>query len=97
MAITKTEFSYNAELSTTGTKGTTTYSAPGKFYVGINTERLPESSTLLTGVSSQLTPIHLRLEFGSHTTDSAHLITLITLHDVIVNCNILTKQASVKN
>lgn len=97
MAITKTEFSYNAELAATGTAGTTTYSAPGKFYVGINTERLPESSTLLTGVSSQLTPIHLRLEFGSHTTDSAHLITLITLHDVIVNCNILTKQASVKN
>ena len=76
---------------------TTTYDSPAKFYVGINTERLPESSTLLTGISSQLTPIHCRIEFGSHTTDDPHLITLVTLHDVIVNCNILTKQASVKN
>jgi hypothetical protein len=76
---------------------TSTYDSPANFYIGLNTERLPESSTLLTGVSSQLTPIHLRVEFGSHTTTSSHLITLITLHDVILNCNILTKQASVKN
>ena len=76
---------------------TTTYDSPAKFYVGINTERLPESSTLLTGISSNLKPIHCRIEFGSHQTTNAHLITLITLHDVIVNCNILTKQASVKN
>ena len=75
---------------------TSTHDDPAKFYVGVNTERLPESSTLLTGVSSQLAPIHLRVEFGSHQTAEAHLITLITLHDVIVNCNILTKQASVK-
>jgi len=76
--------------------GTTTTESPAKFFVGVNTERLPESSTLLTGVSSQLTPIHLRIEFGSYETTEAHLITLVTLHDVIVNCNILTKQASVK-
>ena len=76
---------------------TSTYNGPAKFFIGINTERLPESSTLLTGISSQLTPIHCRIEFGSHQTTNAHLITLITLHDVIVNCNILTKQASVKN
>mgnify|MGYP003642806327 FL=1 len=90
MSILKTEFE---KIGTS----TSTYNAPAKFFVGINTERLPESSTLLTGVSSQLTPIHLRVEFGSHTTSNAHLITLITLHDVILNCNILTKQASVKN
>ena len=75
---------------------TTSYESPAKFYVGVNCERLPESSTLLTGISSQLTPIHLRVDFGSGSTGNAHLITLITLHDVIVNCNILTKQASVK-
>jgi hypothetical protein len=90
MSILKTEFEKIGS-------STSTYNAPAKFFVGINTERLPESSTLLTGVSSQLTPIHLRVEFGSHTTSNAHLITLITLHDVILNCNILTKQASVKN
>ncbi len=90
MSILKSEFE---KIGTS----TSTYNAPAKFFVGINTERLPESSTLLTGVSSQLTPIHLRVEFGSHTTSNAHLITLITLHDVILNCNILTKQASVKN
>jgi hypothetical protein len=90
MSILKTEFEKIGTSSST-------YNAPAKFFVGINTERLPESSTLLTGVSSQLTPIHLRVEFGSHTTTNAHLITLITLHDVILNCNILTKQASVKN
>ena len=90
MSIMADEFSAKEDTGTT-------YNSPAKFYVGINTERLPESSTLLTGVSSQLTPIHCRIEFGSHTTDDPHLITLVTLHDVIVNCNILTKQASVKN
>ena len=89
MSILASEFAKNDTDSST-------FDEPAKFYVGVNTERLPESSTLLTGVSSQLTPIHLRIEFGSYETDYAHLITLITLHDVIVNCNILTKQASVK-
>jgi hypothetical protein len=68
----------------------------GKFYVGINTERMDTNQALLTGVSSQLSPITYRIAIGATATKSAHLITLVTLHDAILNVNIMTRQTTVK-
>ena len=68
----------------------------GKFYVGMNTERMSDNQALLTGVSSQLSPVTYRIALGSTATLSAHLITFIALHDAILNVNIMTKQTTVK-
>jgi hypothetical protein len=67
---------------------------PGKFYIGCNTERL-HSSVLLSGVSSQLSPITLRAIIPT-TTTNAHNATLVTVHDSLIDVNVVTRQCTVK-
>ena len=68
----------------------------GRFLVGMNTERMTDNQALLTGVSSQLSPVTFRVAIGATATKSSHLITLVTLHDAILNVNIMTRQTTVK-
>lgn len=67
---------------------------PGKFWLGTNVERLC-GSAILTGVSSQLSPISLRISAPTATTDN-HNVALITLYDALIALNVNTRQASVK-
>jgi len=71
-----------------------TQSGPGKFWPACNTERL-SSSALLTGVSSQLSPISLRIVIPTATT-KAHNCTLITCHDSLISINIPSRQCMIK-
>ena len=91
MSIIPSEFQ-KSENSATG-------AAPGdvgRFLVGMNTERMTDNQALLTGVSSQLSPITFRVAIGATATKSSHLINLVTLHDAILNVNIMTRQTTVK-
>lgn len=89
MAITPLQF---AALDNTATTNT----SPAKFYVGTNTERLSTNNALLTGVSSQLSPISLRVNLGATGSSQAHMTTLICLFDAIIAVNVGSRQASVK-
>lgn len=89
MSITTEEFSKKDNQATTTR-------VPGKFYVGTNTERLSTNHALLTGVSSQLSPISLRVNLGATPSTNAHMTTLICLYDAIISVNVNTRQASVK-
>lgn len=62
----------------------TTQNQMGKFYLGTNVERLSTNDALLTGVSSQGSPISFRLSIGTATTN-AQVIQLICLYDCILN------------
>ena len=89
MSITPKEF---AKL---GTEATDPATGDGAFFaVGISTEKL-NSSALMTGISSQLSPINVRINFGSANTDRNHNLMLVTLHDAIISVNLMTKQATV--
>ena len=88
-AITPVEFLYYSGSSTSS-------GSPGKFYVACNVEKLSTNNALLTGISSQLSPISLRINFGSQTTSEVHTATLICCYDAIFEININTRQASVK-
>lgn len=72
-----------------------TAALPGKYYVGCNVERLC-GSALLTGISSQLSPISLRINIPTATSE-AYNVTLITVYDALISLNVITRQASVKN
>ena len=89
MSITPAEFSYISA-------GTTTGLIPGKFYVGCNVEKLSTNNALLTGQSSMLSPISLRINIGSTATGEVHTVTLICCYDAILSINVITRQASVK-
>lgn len=69
---------------------------PGKFIVGVNTERLSTNSSLLTGISSQLSPISFRINMGSAVSTEAFTCTLISCYDALLEINPATRQASVK-
>lgn len=69
---------------------------PGKFYVGANVERLSSNSAILTGISSQLSPISLRVNIPTATTD-AHNATLVIVYDALIELNVVSRMASVKS
>jgi hypothetical protein len=88
MSITPEEFSKNSGDATTA-------AIPGKFYIGTNVEKLHNSS-LLTGISSQLSPISLRLNIGSTATDETHSSILLICYDALIEINPASRQVSVK-
>lgn len=91
LSITPAEFS--AVGAVVGTASTVYL--PGKFFVGVNTERLSTAGNLLTGVSSQLSPISLRINFGTATLEN-HSATLICCYDALFEINVATRQVSIK-
>lgn len=89
MSINNYEFSVVANPAPT-----TTLYAMGKFYVGTSTEKL-NSDSLLTGVSTQNSPISYRINTGSNTTN-ASTISLIVNYDALIEVDTMMRQASVK-
>lgn len=75
---------------------TETAIAPGKFIIATNVEKLSTNGALLTGISSQLSPISLRVNYGTTTTNVVYNLTLITNHDAILEVNVISNQVSVK-
>jgi hypothetical protein len=95
--ISKYKFSISSiEFSPTlcNNGGVTTLVQPSKFFVGVNTERLSTNSALLTGVSSQLSPISVRIDISNATT-YASTLNLVCNFDAIISIDIINRQCSV--
>jgi hypothetical protein len=90
MAINSIEFGYNA-----GTASVTSVSAPAKFYVGTSLEKL-NSSNLLTGISTQNSPISYRINTGTSIGAANSTITLVANYDALIEVDCVTRQVSVK-
>lgn len=90
MSITAQEFNYIAS-------STTTALAPGKFWIASNVEKLANSgnSYLLTGVSSQNSPISLRMNIGTATPQPFN-VTMIVMYDALIEIDFNTKNAVVR-
>lgn len=76
------------------TNGTTTIQAPSMFYIGTNTERLSSNAVMLSGVSSQNSPISVRLDLGTATA-SALTLQLVALYDAVVEIDVGNKQVAI--
>lgn len=88
MAINPAEYQCVSDTADTGV-------VPGKYYVGANVERLC-GSAILTGVSSQLSPINLRINYGGSVCTEAMNASLVTVFDALLSLNVITRQCSVK-
>lgn len=86
-AITPVNFAYTNTATTTNV-------APGMFFVGVNTERLSSNAVMLSGISSQNSPISLRIDLGTATTN-AQTLQVIALFDAIIEVDIANKQVAV--
>ena len=70
---------------------------PAKFFVGVNMELLPDSkNSLLTGTSTQNTPITVRLNIASATAATSASVTLLSLYDALIEINPADRQATVR-
>ena len=70
-----------------GNTTVTSQNVMGKFYVGTNVEKLSTNGALLTGISSQGSPISFRVSIGTQTTN-AQVIQLICLYDSLLQIDI---------
>lgn len=86
-AISSVEFLYNSG-------STTTAAAPGKFYVGTSVEKL-NSDSLLTGISTQNSPISYRISTGTATAQ-VHTITLVVNYDALFEIDTINRQTALK-
>lgn len=86
-SISGVEFAYNSG-------STTSAIAPGKFYVGTSTSKL-DSDSLLTGISTQNSPISYRISTGTATTQ-VHTITLIVNYDALFEIDTVNRQTALK-
>jgi hypothetical protein len=86
-AISSVEFLYNSG-------STTTAAAPGKFYIGTSVEKL-NSDSLLTGISTQNSPISYRCSLGTATAQ-VHTITLVVNYDALFEIDTVNRQTALK-
>lgn len=87
-------FSINSVEYAYVSANTTTAQAMAKFYVGTSTEKL-NSDSLLTGISTQNSPISYRISLGT-ATSQAHLITLVVNYDALFEVDTVNRQVAVK-
>ena len=79
-SITPAEFAASNNVATTQNQ-------MGKFYIGTNVEKLSTNGALLTGISSQGSPISLRISIGTATTNN-QVAQLICLFDSLLQIDI---------
>jgi hypothetical protein len=92
--LTTTKFSITPKEFNYTNNSTTTIAQCGKFFVGCNTERLSTNQVMLSGVSSQNSPLSCRIDINTATTNS-QILNLVALFDAIIEVDIMNKQASV--
>jgi len=79
---------------TIATGSTTTQNRMGKFYLGTNVERLSTNDALLTGISSQGSPISFRVSIGTASAEVA-VIQLICLYDALLQVDMASRTLTV--
>lgn len=84
-----------AEFGILDSAPTTTAVRPAKFYFGANLETLSSNGILLSGVSTQSSPIMLRISTAT-TTTLGYNITLFAMYDALLEIEPATRNASVK-
>jgi hypothetical protein len=80
-------FSINPTEFNSGNTTVTTVQQMGKFYLGTNVEKLSTNGALLTGISSQGSPISFRVSIGTQTTN-AQVMQLVCLYDALLQIDI---------
>ena len=88
MSIDAYEFSFD------GVNAATTLTSPAKFYVATSCERLG-SDSLLTGVSTENSPINYNINLASQTSGSSQ-ITLVVNHDAIFEIDAMSGETRLR-
>lgn len=88
--LASSNFSITPAEFNSGNLTVTTQNLMGKFYLGTNVEKLSTNSALLTGISSQGSPISFRVSIGTAPTNPVTL-QLICLFDSLLQIDIASR------
>lgn len=88
-------FSINSNEFNSVDATTTTTLVPGKYILGVNVEKLSTNGNLMTGISTQNSPITLRINTGTATTQG-YTINLHAMYDCLICVDPINRQAIVK-
>ena len=83
------------DVASLATTTASTQFEPASHFVGMNTEKLSTNSVMMSGESSQLTPINIRLN-PSVATDAAATLTLYCCYDALIGINVASRQIQVR-
>lgn len=88
----------NVEFESTD-QTTTTLFTQGKFIFGVNTEKLSSNGVILSGISTQSSPISLRINsnfVGTTNANQSYIVYVIAMYDCLIEVDTLNRQATVK-
>jgi len=86
---------FDAKLARNLSNGTTTNAIPACHFVGVNTEKISTNQLMMSGISSQLSPISVRIN-NSAAVATGSLLTLFVLYDAILSVNLPTRQVQTR-
>jgi hypothetical protein len=86
---------FDANLARNTSTGTSTITLPSTHFVGVNTEKVSSNQLMMSGISSQLSPISVRLN-NSAAVLTGSLLTLFVLYDAILSINLPTRQVQTR-
>ena len=89
------DLTFNANLARNQSGGTSTILLPTTHFVGVNTEKVSSNQLMMSGISSQLSPISVRLN-NSEDVATGSLLTLFVLYDAILSINLPTRQVQTR-
>jgi hypothetical protein len=89
------DLTFNANLGRNQSDGTSTILLPTTHFVGVNTEKVSSNQLMMSGISSQLSPISVRLT-NSEAVATGSLLTLFVLYDAILSINLPTRQVQTR-
>ena len=86
---------FNSNLAINAPAGTSTLLLPKCHFVGVNTEKVSSNQLMMSGISSQLSPISVRLNYSA-AVGAGSLLTLFVLYDAILSINLPTRQVQTR-
>lgn len=86
---------FDANIARNTSTGTTTNALPACHFVGVNTEKVSSNQLMMSGISSQLSPISVRIN-NSAAVATGSLLTLFVLYDAILSVNLPTRQVQTR-
>jgi len=92
LSIADDQFNAFKDIAKVG--GTSEFATPATHFVGINTEKISTNQLLMSGISSQLSPISVRIQNSQ--TVGASVLTLMVLYDAIISINLPTRQVQTR-
>ena len=86
---------FNSNVARNAPAGTSTELLPKCHFVGVNTEKVSSNQLMMSGISSQLSPISVRLNYSANV-GAGVLLTLFVLYDAILSINLPTRQVQTR-